>query len=148
MKIAVLVIRILFGGLLIFSSLNYFFQFTPMQMPEGEVQKFMIGISATVYMFPLIKIIELVAGIAIISGFFVPLATVVIFPITLNILLFNLFMTPEGAPVGIFVIAANLFLAYYFRGYYKPLFESGRKFQTDEKLSSYKMRDGLKENLG
>jgi uncharacterized membrane protein YphA (DoxX/SURF4 family) len=103
--------------------------------------------SATVYMFPLIKIIELVAGIAIVSGFFVPLATVVIFPISINILLFNLFMTPEGAPVGVFIVVSNLFLAYYFRSYYRPLFEVGKKINAEGKLSSYKIRNGLKENL-
>jgi len=49
---------------------------------------------ATVYLMPLLKVTELLCGLAFISGRFVPLATVVIFPITLNILLFHTFLAP------------------------------------------------------
>jgi putative oxidoreductase len=142
MKIAVLIVRILFGGLMVFSSLNFFFNFIPQEMPGGAVQKFAQGMDATVYMFPLIKIIELVVGVSLISGFFVPLATVVLFPISLNIFLFHLFLVPEGAAVGIFILFANLFIAYYYRAYYKPLFESGRKVGVEAASGKLKMQEG------
>ena len=141
MKIAVLIVRILFGGLMVFSSLNFFFNFIPQEMPGGEVQKFAQGMDAAVYMFPLIKIVELVVGLALISGFFIPLATVVLFPISLNIFLFHLFLAPEGAAVGIFILLANLFIAYYYRAYYKPLFESGRKAEVEHRSTNLKMQE-------
>ena len=73
---------------------------------------------------PLIKITELLCGIAFVSGRFVPLATVVIAPITVNILLFHIFIDTAGLPVAIFLLLANLFLAYANREKYQPILEA------------------------
>ena len=88
---------------------------------EGAVGQFMIGVSASGYMLQVVKIFELVCAIALISGRFVPLAAVVIFPITLNVFLFHAFLVPAGLPVAIFLLAANLFVAYANREKYQPL---------------------------
>ncbi|HYG40712.1 MAG TPA: DoxX family membrane protein [Cytophagales bacterium] len=144
MKTAVLIVRILFGALLIFSSLNFFFNFMPMEMPEGEAQKFFIGMSASVYMFPLIKIIELVVGLVLISGYYIPLASIVIFPISLNIFLFHLFLAPAGLGMSVFVLGANLFLAYYYRRHYKTIFETGKSNEPKERQANLKMQEELK----
>ena len=130
MKIAVLITRILLGALLIFSSLNFFFNFMQPPPLEGEMAKFAGGMAATVYMFPLIKIIELLVGILFVTGFFIPLANVILFPISINILLIHLFLAPQGLPVGIFIVGINLFLAYYYRKIYLPLFQNA-KVQQD-----------------
>jgi uncharacterized membrane protein YphA (DoxX/SURF4 family) len=88
---------------------------------KGGVKVFMTGIEATHYLLPFIKITELLCAIAFLSGRFVPLAAVVIFPITLNILLFHAFLAPEGLPVAILLLLGNLFLAYYYRKNYATL---------------------------
>jgi putative oxidoreductase len=45
----------------------------------------------------------------------------VIFPISVNILFTHAMLAPEGLPTAIFVIAANLFLAYAYRKNYATL---------------------------
>ena len=81
----------------------------------------MEGIVASVYFIPLLKITELVCAIAFLSGRFVPLATVVIFPIVLNIVFYHAFLVPEGLPVAILLLLGNLFLAYANRKRYASL---------------------------
>lgn len=122
MKIAVIVVRILFGLLYLFSSVVVLFNLMPMpEVPEGDLKTFNEGIMASGYLMTLIKVTELICALAFIFGRFVPLATVVIFPITLNILFLHSFLAPEGLPVAIFLLLANLFLAYAYRKHYTAL---------------------------
>jgi putative oxidoreductase len=124
MRIATIIVRILLGALYTFSAIMVLFHL--MKEPEmtGNAKTFMDGIMATGYFMTLLKITELLCGIALILGLFAPLATVIIFPVSLNILLYHVCIGPEGAsgiPVAIFVVAANLFLAYAYREKYKPM---------------------------
>jgi putative oxidoreductase len=121
MKIASIIIRILMGLLFAFASIAFFFKLADAPETTGSVKIFNDGIAASIYLMPTVKVFELLCAIAFLSGRFVPLATVVIFPISVNILLFHAFLEPSGLPVAAFVIAGNLFLAYYYRDKYKGL---------------------------
>lgn len=90
----------------------------------GSMKVFNDGMAATGYMMHTVKVIELICGLAFVSGFFVPLAAVVITPIIVNIFLVHAFMAPSGLPAAIFLVLANLFIAFYYRERYKPLFKS------------------------
>jgi putative oxidoreductase len=121
MKIAVIIVRILMGLMFVFAAIVVLFKLGPQPELKGNVKVFMEGITATGYLMTFIKVTELVCGLAFITGRFVPLAAVMIFPITLNILLFNVFMAPEGLLVGILLLLGNLFLAYAYRKNYVTL---------------------------
>lgn len=121
MKITVLIVRILMGLMFAFASITVLFKLMPQPEPTGNVKIFMDGMAATVYMMTAIKVIELICSVAFLSGRFVPLATVVIFPINVNILLFHLFMAPEGLPVAVLLMIGNLLLAWYYRDRYKAM---------------------------
>ncbi len=124
MKIAVIIVRSLMGLLLLFASVTYLFKlFTPPPV-TGAMKVFSDGIEASVYLLPTAKVIELICGIAFLTGRFVPLAAVVIFPIVVNILLINIFITPESIVIGALLMLANLFVLYYHRESYKPLFKA------------------------
>ena len=121
MKIIVIIVRLLMGLMFLFSSVVVLFKLMPQPELKGAVKIFMQGMEASVYLLPLIKVTELLCGIAFLLGRFVPLATVVIFPITLNILLYHAFLAPEGLPVAIPIFLANLFLAYAYRKNYAAM---------------------------
>jgi uncharacterized membrane protein YphA (DoxX/SURF4 family) len=122
MKIAVIVVRILMGLLFLVSVANYFFHLFPQQPKLGEnATTFVMGLGASGYLMPLVKVVELLCAIAFISGRFVPLAAVVIFPITLNILLFHAVLAPESMISQIFLFLGNLFVAWNYRKNYEPL---------------------------
>jgi putative oxidoreductase len=123
MKIATIIVRILLGLLYAFFAAVVLFHINlgEQPAPTGTAKTFMEGMMASVYLLPLIKITELICGIALITGLFAPLATVIIFPVSLNILFFHLFVAPDAIAMAIFIVLANLFLAYAYRDKYKPM---------------------------
>jgi putative oxidoreductase len=121
MKIAVIIIRVLMGLMFTFASIVVLFKLIPQPEQTGNVKIFMDGMTVTGYMMTTVKIIELICAIAFLSGRFVPLATVVIFPITFNILMFHIFLAPEGLLVSILLMIGNLFLAWNYRENYKSI---------------------------
>ncbi len=70
-----------------------------------------------------IGFVNIVAGVALLANRGVPIALVVLAPITFNIFLFHLWrLDPFGLTIGVPVIALNLALLYAFRDVYRPLF--------------------------
>lgn len=121
MKIASLVIRILMGLMFAFASITYFLKLYDAPEVTGAVKTFNDGIAASVYLIPTVKVFELLCAIAFLSGRFVSLATVIIFPIILNILLFHAFLEPSGLSIAVPLMIGDLFLAYYYRDRYKSM---------------------------
>jgi uncharacterized membrane protein YphA (DoxX/SURF4 family) len=122
MQIAVAIVRTLIGLLFLMASVTYFLNLVPEPELTGGMKTFSEGLTASGYLMPLVKIIELLCGIAFLSGRFVPLAIVLIAPVVLNILLVNVFLAPEGLPIAIALFAGILFLAYTCRSNYQTLF--------------------------
>jgi len=121
MRIAAIIVRVLMGLMFVFSAAVFFFKLIPVPEMTGPIKTFNEGLAASGYFMPFLKAVETIAGLALIAGLFVPLATVVIFPITINIFLVHLFLAPEGIPIAILMFAGNLFLAYYYRKHYTSM---------------------------
>lgn len=121
MKIAMIIVRTLMGLLFIFGSVVYFLNlFEPPPM-EGAIKTFNEGLAASGYFFNLLKATELICGILLVIGRFVPLALVILAPIIINILMVHTFLDRSGLPVAIFLVLAASFLAYYYRRAFAPL---------------------------
>jgi len=119
MRIATIIVRILLGLMFLFASVTYFLQMMPPPPPmQGNTKIFMDGLNASGYIMNFVKAIELICAIAFLSGRFVALANVVLFPIVINILMINLLHMPDGAPIAIAVFAAQVFLFYAYRHKY------------------------------
>ena len=100
--------RILLGALLLFSVANAVFQFAP-QPPQPEAAlAFLSGLFSAPYFFALLKGTEALVAVALLSNRFVPLAAVVLAPITINILLFHVVLAPAGAAVAWALVALHL----------------------------------------
>lgn len=121
MRIAVIIVRTLMGLLFLFASITYLFKLITPPPLTGAMKVFNDGLEAARYLMPVAKVIELICGLAFVTGRFVPLATVLIAPIIVNILFVHVFLAPEGIPVAVFLVCANAFLAYYHREAYRPL---------------------------
>lgn len=123
MKIAMIIVRTLMGLLFIFASVVVLFNLfpPPTEFPNEIARKFNEGMFAPAYFVKLLKITELLCGIAFVAGRYVPLATVVIAPIIINIFLYHAFVDTTGLPVAIFLVLANIFVAYYYRNSYAGL---------------------------
>lgn len=121
MRIAMIIVRSLMGLLFIFASVTFLFGLITPPPMEGPIKTFNEGLAASGYFFYLLKVVELVCGILLLVGWFVPLVLVVLAPIVINILMVHLFLDRTGLPVAIFLVLASIFLAYYHRDRYAPL---------------------------
>jgi len=122
MKIAVIIIRTLMGLLFIFSSAVYFLNLVPVPEMTGTIKTFNDGLMAAPYFMTLLKTTELVCGILLVTGYFVPLALILIAPVIVNIFFVHATMAPEGLPIAIIVVLIEAFLGYAYRKSYAPLF--------------------------
>jgi uncharacterized membrane protein YphA (DoxX/SURF4 family) len=123
MKIAMIIVRTLMGLLFIFASVVVLFNLMgpPPECPIEIARKFNEGMFAPPYFVKVLKITELLCGIAFVAGRYVPLATIVIAPVIINIFLYHAFVDTSGLPVAVFLVVANIFVAYYYRKSYAGL---------------------------
>ncbi len=124
MKIAVTIVRVLLGALFVFSAVVVLFNIKmgppPQMTPQAAA--FSEAMMSTGYLMTLVKVTELICGILLIVNFWAPLATVILFPVSVNIVFFHVCLTePKDIPMSIVVILANLFLAFAYRKNYVGL---------------------------
>lgn len=122
MKIATLIVRILIGVLLLFASISYFFQLFPEPPLSGNMKIFNDGIKASIYLMPMVKIVELLCGLSFIIGKFNRITFIILMPISINILFTHIFLAPEGIAVATFLFLGNVFLLFTKWVSYKGLF--------------------------
>lgn len=112
------------GLMFAFASVAYFFKLFSQPPVQGNLKIFMEGLTASVYLLPLVKATELICAIAFLTGRYVTLAAVVLFPVIINILLVHSFLEPSGIPVAVALLLGDLFIAYYYRQNYVTLFNA------------------------
>ena len=123
MKNAILIFRILLGILYLVFGLDYFLHFIPYQpMHTGKAAALKDGLIGTGYIYPMMKTIQIIGGISLLVNRWAPFSAVMLFPISLNVLLFHTILVPSGWLMGVFLIVPNLFLGYAYRNYYAGMF--------------------------
>lgn len=128
MKWVTRIVRVLMGLVFVGAGIAFFFT-TPPPMPEGPMADFFKGMLGTRYFFYLLKLTEITCGLLLLSGFFVPLALVVLAPIIVNIFMVHAFMEPSGVPLAIVLGVFEIYLAFFSREYspvVKQLFKPHR----------------------
>lgn len=122
MKTKVMILtRISFGALFLIFGLNGFFQFIPMPEPTPAAGDFLGALFRTGFIFPVIKVIEILVGIAMIANRFTSLALVLIAPILTVITLHNFLLDPQGIPLTVVILVMFAFLTCEHRENFKQL---------------------------
>lgn len=117
-----MIARILLGLIFFVFGLNGFLNFLPQPpMPEAA-GAFAGALAATGYMFPLIKGVEVLVGLMLLTNKFVPLALIILAPITVNIVLFHGALAPAGLALPVIITFLHVYLASTYKSAYKPLF--------------------------
>jgi uncharacterized membrane protein YphA (DoxX/SURF4 family) len=122
MKTVILVSRILLGGIFVLFGLNAFFQFIPAPPMQGMAADFIGALVQSGYFFPFMKMMEIVCGLMILSGMYMPMALLILLPINVNILLFHMFLGLEGMPMAVFMMIMHMFLIWAYRKHYAGIF--------------------------
>lgn len=116
------IVRILLGIILILFGANKLYAFIPLPEPSPEAAEFISSLAATGYVLTIIAIFEIFIGLLLLFKKWVPFALVLLVPLSLNILLFHLFLDVPSVGTAILVAALNGILLYKHRQKYKPLF--------------------------
>lgn len=116
-----LIARLLLGFVFFASGLVGLFNLVPPppDLPE-RLQVFNAGLMASGYFMALLKLTETVCGVLLLSGFFVPLALVILAPVALNIFLVHAFLAPSGLPLAIVLGLLMVYLS-FFSAYSPPI---------------------------
>ncbi len=123
-RYAPVVVRVLLGLIFFVFGLEGFLHFMPQPgpMPEKAVA-FASGLMASGYFFKLLKGTEVLVGLLLLTNRAVPLALVMLAPITINIFAFHAFLAPSGVGMAVVILALHLYLAWTRRDVFRPLFQ-------------------------
>ena len=103
MKVAVLIARILLGLEFVLFGLNGFLQFLHMPPMTGVPAQFLQALFESHYAVPVFGL-QLIGGLLLLSGRYIPLAVTILGAILVNILLFHITMAPSGLPLALITL--------------------------------------------
>ncbi len=122
MKVAVTICRVLLGFIFTVFGLNGFFHFIPQPPPANPLAiQYMTVLSGSHY-FVFVFLVQVIAGLLLLVGRFVPLALAMLAPVLVNILLYHSLMDPGGLPVAFFASVLWAVVFYRFRSSFSGLF--------------------------
>ncbi len=121
-SISILLSRLLLGFVYFIFGLNGFLNFIPLPAKIGKDKELLNVLISSGYLFQSVKASEVLLGVLLLAGKYIPLTLIALFPITLNIFLFHLFLNSEGMPIAIFLLSLHIYLAIVYRRYYFSLF--------------------------
>jgi putative oxidoreductase len=115
MKILTIIARVLLGLIFVFFGSNGLLHFLPMPpLPQGVTGEYLHSFFASGYVY-VISAFQLIAGLLLLIGKFVPLGLTILGAIIVNIWAFHLLMAPEGLPPAVVVTILELFLVWSYR---------------------------------
>ncbi len=121
MKVIVLVTRILLGSIFLAYGLDGFLHFMPSHQASARASAFVSALIDSGFIWQLIKGTQVLAGVLLLTDWYVPLALVLLVPIVTIIFCMQLFLDPAGLPVGSSIAILELALAWFYRDYFKSV---------------------------
>lgn len=121
MKILTIVVRVLLGLMFVVFGSNAFLRFLPMPpLPQNLAGDFLKVFFASGYVY-VIGGLQIVGGLLLLIGRFVPLGLTILGAIIVNIIVFHALMAPDGSGPAIVVTVMHLFLVWRYRSAFAGL---------------------------
>ena len=114
--------QILFGLIIILSGTNKFFAFIPIPY-EGLAGEVMAGLVKAGYLMPFVAILEIGIGIMFILNELVPIAALLLAPLSINFVGFHLALDIAGIAPAAFVFIVNVYFIFLHRNKYMVLLQ-------------------------
>jgi putative oxidoreductase len=115
MKIATIIARVLLGLIFVVFGSNAFLHFLPMPpLPEGLAGLYLKAFLESGYVY-VIGGVQILSGLLLLIGRFVPLGLTLLASVIFNILVFHALLAPQGFGPAIFVTVLELFLLWRYR---------------------------------
>jgi uncharacterized membrane protein YphA (DoxX/SURF4 family) len=127
MKFAIIGARVVLGLIFVVFGLNGFFSFIPTPEMAEAAGSLMGALVATGYFMMVVKLVEVLAGLMILTGRFLPLGLILLAPVSVHILLFHVFLDRAGLPIAVVIIVLQLFLAWAYRDSFAGVLQANPK---------------------
>jgi uncharacterized membrane protein YphA (DoxX/SURF4 family) len=117
MKVATIIARVLLGLIFVVFGSNAFLHFLPMPpLPQGITGEYLHAFFASGYVYA-IGGLQVIGGLLLLIGRFVPLGLTILGAIIVNIWLFHILMAPElgGMVPALIVLILEVFLVLRYR---------------------------------
>jgi uncharacterized membrane protein YphA (DoxX/SURF4 family) len=124
MKYVIVIVRVLLGLQFVLFGANAFLHFMgPIPEMHGQAGAFMTALMSSGYMY-VIAILQILGGLCLLLGArFVPLGLTLLGPVIVNIILFHVFLLPQGMGIGIVDAVLALFLLWIYRFKFPAIFQ-------------------------
>ena len=116
--------RILFGLMIANSGLNKFLNYMPIPEMTASAEALMGALIESIYIFPLVAIVELLAGGLIITKKYNALGAILMMPITINIFLIHTVLNPAGIILSLVLLLINIWILLENKSKFRALFEN------------------------
>ena len=115
MKVLTVFARVLLGLVFVVFGSNAFLQFMPVPpLPATPAGNFLTALFESKYVYG-IALFQVLGGLLLLIGRYVPLGLTLLGPVIVNINLFHIFMDRSGLGIALLVAALELFLVWRHR---------------------------------
>jgi uncharacterized membrane protein YphA (DoxX/SURF4 family) len=125
MKYAVWFVRLVFAAWMIPAGINHFVTLFPQPLGTQPLSQELFLALYDSHLFDLVKLVELVAGVMVLFGFYVPLALVICMPVSFCVWYWDTPLEGWGSIASIFgtaVLLSNVLLCLAYFQNYRPMF--------------------------
>lgn len=125
MKYAVWFVRLIFAAWMIPAGLNHFIPLYAQPMGDQPLSEEMIRALLDSHLFDLVKAVEFLAGVSVLTGWYMPLMLVVCVPVSFNVWYWDTPLQGWGSISAVYgwtVLLTNLFLCLAYLRSYRALF--------------------------
>jgi uncharacterized membrane protein YphA (DoxX/SURF4 family) len=125
MKYAAWFVRLVFAAWMIPAGLNHFIPLFPQPMGSQPLSHELIVALIDSGLFDLVKVVELIAGICVLTGFYAPLAVLLCMPVSFCVFYWDAPLEGWGSRAAVFgyaALIANVLLALAYSRSYRSMF--------------------------
>ncbi|WNG34361.1 DoxX family membrane protein [Archangium violaceum] len=110
-------VRWLMGAVFVLFGANKFYPFMPTPPVPPAAGAFIAALMTSGYMWPLLGLVEVIGGLLLLHGRYVPVSAALLAPVITNIVLYLLLLAKTGQAMGMafFLISCELFLLWRYR---------------------------------
>src|SRR6266849_1974737 len=122
MKYAIIIARLLIGLVFAVFDSNAFLHFIPMPPMQGQAAAFIEALINSGYIY-VIALLQVVGGLLLLLGRFIPLGLTLLGPVIVNIMLYHIFLDPSGLAMACVISILALFLLWVYRDRFPAIFQ-------------------------
>ena len=128
MKYAIWFVRLLFASWMIPAGVNHFVRIFPQPMGSKPLSHELIVALIDSHLFDIVKIVELIAGLSVLTGFYTSLALLLCMPVSFCVFFWDAPLEgwrSRAAQFGYSVLLCNVLLCIAYIRSYQPMFAAG-----------------------